>query len=42
MIDFKEYRLGMPRDGVRLSGHNPRWLPLSSSVQNGMSWPANP
>lgn len=26
MIDFKEYRFGMLRDGVRLSGHNPRWL----------------
>lgn len=35
MIDFQEYRLGMPRDGVRLSGHNPPWRPYRVPYRTG-------
>jgi hypothetical protein len=35
MIYSQEYRLGMPRDGVRLSGHNPCWLPYRVPYRAG-------
>lgn len=35
MIDFQEYRLGTPRDGVRLSDHNPRCSLIEFSYRTG-------